>query len=96
MPVDGKGDELEDNAENQDQQGFREVMTPSEAARYLRIASAKIYELLNSGKVVARNLGDRRRPNWRIHKGELDRYLSPEPVAEIRKISRPKPKQIIR
>jgi hypothetical protein len=51
MPVDGKGDELQDIAENHDQQVFREVMTLSEAARYLRIASAKIYELLNSGIV---------------------------------------------
>jgi len=75
----------------------QQVFTPSEAARYLRIASAKIYELLNSGQIAARNLGDKKRPNWRILRESLDRYLAPQEETEVRtRSNRPKPKQIIK
>lgn len=74
----------------------QQVFTPSEAARYLRIASAKIYELLNSGEIPARNLGDKKRPNWRILRESLDRYLSPHDEVRTARSSRRKPKQIIK
>ena len=96
MPVTGRGDCVDEPTEQHEQKASKEVFTPSEAARYLRIASAKIYDLLNSGQITARNLGDKRRPNWRIHKDALDRYLSPEPEIEIRKSFRRPPKQIIK
>lgn len=96
MPVTDKGDCMDESGEQKESKPDREVFTPAEAARYLRIASARIYELLNSGQIAARNLGDKRRPNWRIHKDALERYLSPEPEVEVRRATRPKPKQIIK
>jgi excisionase family DNA binding protein len=78
----------------------RQVMTPHEAARYLRISNQKIYGLLKERKVIGRNVGTEQNPRWRILRSELDRYLTtPEdvsapPVSQTLR-NRPTPRQYV-
>ncbi|HHY99362.1 MAG TPA: helix-turn-helix domain-containing protein [Firmicutes bacterium] len=55
------------------------ILTPEEAARYLRVDLRTVYRILREGRLPAGRVGRQ----WRIRKEELDRFLAPHmPVAE--------------
>ena len=49
----------------------KEIMTPKEAAEYLKVSKPTIYKLLRQRKIPARRLGYQ----WRIWKVALDEFL---------------------
>ena len=59
------------------------VMTAKEASLYLRISRQKIYELLKSGQVIGRNMGTAEKPNWRVHRSALDKFLTEPPQEDV-------------
>jgi excisionase family DNA binding protein len=48
-----------------------DILTPEEAARYLRVHSQTIYRRLRAGKLPGAKVGDQ----WRIRKADLDQHL---------------------
>lgn len=48
-----------------------EVLTPEEAALYLRVDRETIYRKLRAGKLPGNKVGQQ----WRIRKPDLDHYL---------------------
>ena len=51
---------------------MKEVMTPCEAAEYLKLNVRTIYYLAKKGKLPGRKVGKR----WRFKKDVLDKWLS--------------------
>ncbi len=49
----------------------REILTPQEAARYVRLHPQTIYRRLRTGTMPGAKIGDQ----WRIRKVDLDNYL---------------------
>ncbi|NSW83184.1 MAG: helix-turn-helix domain-containing protein [Syntrophothermus sp.] len=55
------------------------ILTPEEAASYLRVDLRTVYKILREGQLPAGKVGRQ----WRIRKEDLDRFLTPHmPVAE--------------
>ena len=53
----------------------REILTPDEAARYLRVHPQTIYRRLRTGTMPGAKIGDQ----WRIRKADLESYLKGPP-----------------
>ena len=49
----------------------REILTPEEAAGYLRVHTQTVYRRLRTGTLPGAKVGDQ----WRIRKADLDEYL---------------------
>ncbi len=48
-----------------------EVMTPEDAAEYLRVHPQTVYRKLRAGEMPGAKIGDQ----WRIRRADLDEYL---------------------
>lgn len=57
----------------------KEVMSPVEAAEYLRISKVTLYKLLKSGELPAVKVGYQ----WRITRAALDKFLKDDGAPEI-------------
>jgi len=55
----------------QDRNLQTQILTPEEAARYLRVHSQTVYRRLRAGKLPGAKVGDQ----WRIRKADLDLHL---------------------
>jgi excisionase family DNA binding protein len=55
-----------------------DILTPEEAARYLRVHSQTVYRRLRAGKLPGAKVGDQ----WRIRKADLDQHLKGGPAQE--------------
>ena len=75
----------------------RDVLTPREAARFLRIRDSRVYEMLKDGTLIGRNLGTREMPHWRILRSEIERFLTSSVQVESGRTVRRKtgPKQFV-
>ena len=62
-----------------------DLLTPEEAAVYLRLNPQTTYRLLRSGHLPGVKIGRQ----WRIRKSSLDAYLDGEPVASAGRASSP-------
>jgi excisionase family DNA binding protein len=51
---------------------MKEIMTPHEAAEYLRLNVRTIYRLVKNGNLAGRKVGR----SWRFRKDALDKWLS--------------------
>lgn len=49
----------------------KDILTPKEAAKYLKISKPTMYKLLKKRKIPARRIGYQ----WRISKTVLDKFL---------------------
>lgn len=49
-----------------------DVLTPAEAAKYLRVNPQTVYRLLNEGTLHGAKVGR----TWRVRRSELDRFLA--------------------
>lgn len=49
----------------------KDILTPKQAAKYLKISKPTMYKLLKKRKIPARRLGKQ----WRISKAVLDKFL---------------------
>ena len=70
----------------------QQLLTPAEAAKFLRVSREKIFDWIHSGKLMASNVGrGRKLPRWRIRSVDLDDLLEslqpapPEPRGRRRK-----------
>lgn len=50
----------------------KDILTPKQAAKYLKISKPTMYKLLKKRKIPARRLGKQ----WRISKAVLDKFLA--------------------
>ncbi|MBA7665936.1 hypothetical protein ES703_74011 [subsurface metagenome] len=50
----------------------KDILTPKQAAEYLKISKPTMYKLLKQRKIPARRLGKQ----WRISKAVLDAFLA--------------------
>lgn len=51
------------------------LMTVDEAAKELRVNPRKIYQLIQSGELIAANIGTEDRKIFRIARSDLDAFL---------------------
>jgi excisionase family DNA binding protein len=63
------------------------MLTPPEAAKMLRVSPRRIRAEIMAGRLRAINLGDHRRPSWRIDPGDLRAYLATMATAPQRRVS---------
>jgi len=49
----------------------KEIMSPQEAAEYLRVSKVTLYKLLRNGEVPAKKFGNQ----WRISRAVLDEIM---------------------
>jgi hypothetical protein len=81
----------------------RDVLSIKEAARFLRVRVSRVSTLLATNQIIGKNLGTASRPQWRIHRSELVRFLTdfrhPDPPEPRRSTKRlqflPKPPSFI-
>lgn len=57
-----------------------DVLTPAEAAEYLRVNPQTVYRLLNDGTLRGAKVGR----TWRVRRSELDRFLAGERKEEAK------------
>ncbi len=54
---------------------FPDIMTISEASKYLRIARSSLYKLAQEGKIPCQKVGR----HWRFRREAIDRWLEENP-----------------
>ncbi len=59
------------------------LMTVDEVARELRVNARKVYQFIQSGELIATNIGTENRKIFRIARSDFDAFL------ESRKLKRP-------
>lgn len=59
------------------------LMTVDEIARELRVNARKVYQFIQSGELIATNIGTENRKIFRIARSDFDAFL------ESRKLKRP-------
>jgi excisionase family DNA binding protein len=52
-----------------------DLMTVDEVAKVLRVNARKVYQLIQSGELVAMNIGTTERKIFRINRSDLDAFL---------------------
>ena len=57
------------------------LLTSREAADYLGLTVAHVRRLLHSGSIPSVNVGDEKRPTYRVYKRELDAWLRRRKIA---------------
>lgn len=52
-----------------------DLMTVDEVAKELRVNARKVYQLIQSGELIAMNIGTTERKIFRIHRADLEAFL---------------------
>lgn len=52
-----------------------DLMTVDEVARELRVNARKVYQFIQSGELVASNIGTQDRKIFRIHRSDFEAFL---------------------
>ena len=56
-------------------EGFGEIMTLEETAKYLKIGKSTLYKMAREGKIPAVKIANQWRFRWRFRKEDIDKWL---------------------